>query len=374
MTHRGSHPAMSLLGLLLSALSVNVALADLPTVKPPAESGDPLEQPSRTPEEEMTLLIMQQMREARQPAVEKPRAVDLQTLMKEVSDTKRPVNVRWADRLKAESPFAKLSAEQQSQAAPELLSLLENRTPLAYALVLPDRPLLELRDRALAALTQSAGVYYGQFPPADKKRSAEEAAADAKKAAELATQWKAWWAVAKDLDPDERREVTSLERRRLLDSDDLEVVDQNLSFVAERADVSAIEDLLALMDRQDLDQATRRTRVLRTAANLSLRPEAGAENRLALFNYLKKLNVPDASTDTQAIMVCAQALQQALKKPIQVEVVTVLDDEDVEVKLRLIKKECLDEWSKVIDGQMEKEKQANDEASEDAAAGQDEAE
>jgi len=350
--------------LLLLATAVT---ADLPVVRPPEEP--PADQdPARNVQDiqaEARRRIIDQARQGRQDVAGAnggaARAVDLEILMKRVSDPKAPVWLKWKDQLAQVSGFKNLTAEQQDKAIPELLHLLRSKAPLSYRMVLPKVRPMQVRHRANAALTRLAGVFFGQFPGGDARQddTPDRRESEEKASRELVARWAAWWKEVKEQDLEGRKAAANRLRRELVVGDDLDVALINLTLINEVTDISAMDILIGLVERHGAQTTPFANLATQVFARFCARPEAGHEARLVLLDLITAANTPDAAGAAGTrLRNQANVMRRITGIPVQYEWVVITRDAATgqEARVRVIKKETIDAWREALAKQAEKVK------------------
>jgi len=346
----------------MAMLAACPAWADLPAARPPEEppKRDPIPLRNHQDQAEARREAIRQAQEARRDpdgndAAEAPAgpAVDLDVLMKVVSDPKSPIRLRWPEQLAQVNDFRRLTVEQQNRAVPELLDLLDSRTPLPYGLVLPDVRPLEIRHRANTALTRIAGVYFGQFPGGGPvgDDTPERRAEDKKASADLVARWTAWWRDVKDLDGAGRKAAADRLRRELLANDDTEVANNNLTLISAQPDLADIDVLAELAGRLGPERTPFADRVVQVFACLCAKPEAPVPARFALLDLITAINTPTVeSRRPGGLSVCANIMLAITGVRASYEMVTVVKDEETrkETRVRLVTKATIDAWREAL--------------------------
>jgi hypothetical protein len=344
MSFRQSLIASAFLASAVAAWGL-VAAAGLPTVSPPEdppeEKNDAGRRQSAVEARVDALTVQIQQRARGQNAAAAP---DIDSMLKLVGDTHRPVSIRFDDRLNEAADFGRLDHEQQTAVVPELLQLLESHSPLPYVVVLPNRKALEVRHRANAALIRLADICYGQITEKAEDEAEEAEGPAGLQPAEVVARWKAWWNEVKDLDDEGRLAVASCERLKLIRRGAEPALRINLTTIGRVSDVAALDTLMELLNSPEGLSPARRRHGFQIIQRLATNPEASLQQQMALFDLLRRLNVPEASSDAGAITILASALHRITGKPPALEVVTVAGPDGKEAKVRLVKAESIEAW------------------------------
>lgn len=340
----------------LLAATAGAAPDGLPTVRPPDEppptKGIPAgpDDPHKVIQRRIIELLNERRQELADQRAERsdqpPKEVDLDVMMKVLSDTRRPTQADWAGRLRETADFQHLTLEQQNTAVPELLCLLKNTTALPCDSAPAEGGGVEMRHRANAALARMASVSFGRMPAAGADPEAHKAAAD------LVERWAAWWNEVKDLAQAGRDAAASAARCRLIAGTDWQTARDNLLFIRETGDWMAFGHLTAFMGQASVESREDFDDVVQTFATLCRRHAGGRqgvplEARQVLLDFLRRSNTAEVATKTRWLIIAGQAMNNLTGVQMEFEAVPVEGDE--ERRVSLLTQQCLDAWQEVLD-------------------------